>query len=71
MQRTPHRCPHCSQPLDLSRDMWGPYYLCADCGWTAEDDDQVITASPKPHHVPPGFFSAQPPTSQPTHARRV
>jgi len=21
--------------------MWGPYYLCADCGWTAEDDEHL------------------------------
>jgi hypothetical protein len=28
--------------------MWGFYYLCADCGWTAEDDDSVIGARPGP-----------------------
>ena len=41
MQRTPHRCPHCEQPLHLHADMWGLYYLCADCGWTAEDDEHL------------------------------
>ncbi len=41
MQRTPHACPHCRQPIWLHSDMWGPYYLCEDCGWTAEDDEQV------------------------------
>ena len=44
MQRTPHRCPHCSQLLALSSDMWGFYYVCGACGWTCEDDDQVPDA---------------------------
>lgn len=41
MQATPHRCPGCNQPIWISNDMWGPYYLCQDCGWTAEDDDDL------------------------------
>lgn len=48
MQATPHRCPGCNQPLWISNDMWGPYYLCHDCGWTAEDDDDVLAES-EPH----------------------
>jgi len=41
VQRTPHRCPHCSQPLCIHNDMWGPYYLCEGCGWTGEDDEHL------------------------------
>jgi hypothetical protein len=48
MQRTPYRCPECSVMLTLSSDMWGPYYLCATCGWTCEDDDSVSGAVVKP-----------------------
>jgi hypothetical protein len=55
VQRTPYRCPHCDQPLMVHSDMWGPYYLCEACGWTAEDDAQ-LTATPAartkvPDHV--------------------
>ncbi len=41
MQRTPHHCPCCNQPIGISSDMWGQYYLCQDCGFTAEDDDEL------------------------------
>ena len=41
MQRTPQRCPCCSQPLGISWDMWGQYYVCQGCGFTAEDDDEL------------------------------
>ena len=41
MQRTPQRCPCCSQPLAISWDMWGQYYVCPGCGFTAEDDDEL------------------------------
>ncbi len=41
MQRLKHRCPCCDQPLGISWDMWGQYYLCSDCGFTAEDDDDL------------------------------
>jgi hypothetical protein len=41
MQRVPHRCPRCDQPLGISWDMWGKYYLCGGCGFTAEDDDEL------------------------------
>jgi hypothetical protein len=55
VQRTSHRCPHCYQPLRRHSDMWGPYYLCEDCGWTAEDDEHLslagIARSRVPHHV--------------------
>ena len=55
MQRTSHRCPQCDQALVVQSDMWGPYYLCEKCGWTAEDDDQLKAAPARrdrvPHHV--------------------
>jgi len=41
MQRLSHRCPRCDQPLEISCDMWGKYYLCGGCGFTAEDDDEL------------------------------
>jgi len=41
MQRLSHRCPRCDQPLGISWDMWGKYYLCGGCGFTAEDDDEL------------------------------
>ena len=55
VQRTPHHCPHCDEALVIHSDMWGPYYLCEGCGWTAEDDDDVAkpaaTRAKVPHHV--------------------
>ena len=47
MQRLSHRCPRCDQPLGISCDMWGKYYLCGGCGFTAEDDDELHTNSVK------------------------
>jgi hypothetical protein len=41
MQRCRSRCPRCSQPLGRSWDMWGEYYVCPDCGFAAEDDDDL------------------------------
>lgn len=41
MQRIALRCPRCDQPLGISWDMWGKYYLCGGCGFTAEDDDEL------------------------------
>ena len=39
MLRRPRRhCPRCRQTLTVSRDMWGEFYICEDCGF-AEDDD--------------------------------
>ncbi|HLB26766.1 MAG TPA: hypothetical protein VJN32_03900 [Dehalococcoidia bacterium] len=34
--------------------MWGKYYLCGGCGFTAEDDDEVngIRAEPVPPTLP-------------------
>ena len=54
MQRLTHRCPRCDQPLGISWDMWGKYYLCGGCGFTAEDDDEVngIHAEPAPPSLP-------------------
>lgn len=57
MQRTSHRCPHCRQPLRIASDMWGLYYLCEDCGWTAEDDDDV--ARPEQSAPPPYLPAAK------------
>jgi len=45
MQRTPHRCPKCAEPVLLHADMWGPYYVCDDCGWTCEDDASLVPAA--------------------------
>jgi hypothetical protein len=60
MQRIPHRCPRCGQPLGISWDMWGKYYLCGGCGFTAEDDDEL---NGKSRHAmsPPisGFFQKE------------
>ena len=41
MQRCDYRCPCCDQPLGISCDMWGRYYICGGCGFTAEDDDEL------------------------------
>ena len=41
MQRSSDCCPRCDQPLRISCDMWGKYYLCGGCGFTAEDDDEL------------------------------
>ncbi len=60
MQRTPHRCPHCEQPLLISNDMWGPYYLCEDCGWTAEDDSELVV-KPAPLNIPPHLLDSRDP----------
>ena len=62
LQLVSFRCPGCSELLTLSSDMWGLYYLCATCGFTAEDDDQVVGARTKPMPVPPGFIGAEPPS---------
>jgi len=29
----------------VSHDMWGPYYLCDDCGWTTEDDHKLAAVT--------------------------
>lgn len=47
MKRTSSRCPGCRSVLVLCCDMWGLYYLCEDCGWTAEDDD-LLDAADRP-----------------------
>jgi predicted RNA-binding Zn-ribbon protein involved in translation (DUF1610 family) len=44
LEQTPHRCPGCKRPICITCDMWGEYYLCEDCGWTAEDDDELVPA---------------------------
>ena len=41
MERTQQPCPHCSCLLVISRDMWGPFYVCPECGFSAEDDDEL------------------------------
>ncbi|HZP25464.1 MAG TPA: hypothetical protein VFB90_00265 [Dehalococcoidia bacterium] len=37
----PQSCPSCQGILSISSDMWGHYYFCEDCGFTAEDDDEI------------------------------
>ena len=64
MQRTSHRCPHCSQLLALSSDMWGLYYLCATCGWTCEDDAHIgATVRREPSSLSVGLIVEQHPSS--------
>jgi len=60
MYRTSHRCPHCSQFLALSSDMWGLYYLCGACGWTCEDDDRIPDARRNAASALHGPANAQP-----------
>ena len=57
MQRTLHRCPCCSDPLWIHSDMWGPYYVCDGCGWTAEDDDSLKASKLTP--PPPAFLTPE------------
>ncbi len=57
MQRTLHRCPCCSQPLGISWDMWGQYYVCQDCGFTAEDDDELKPRAAGQPDQPPAFLT--------------
>ncbi len=52
MLRSPHRCPCCSQPLGINCDMWGDFYVCADCGFTAEDDDELKVGAKLQPFVP-------------------
>ena len=48
MQQVTASCPRCDQPLGISWDMWGKYYVCAECGFAADDDDQLIANGKKP-----------------------
>ena len=52
MQRLSYCCPRCDQPLGISWDMWGKYYLCAGCGFTAEDDDELNGKGREPTSPP-------------------
>ena len=56
MQPTPQRCPCCNQPLGISWDMWGEYYMCEDCGFTAEDDDELKPQTASESLKPPAFL---------------
>ena len=62
MQRTPHRCPCCGQPLGISWDMWGQYYVCQDCGFTAEDDDELKPHAASQPNQPPAFLTIPAPS---------
>ncbi len=44
LNRPQRRCPRCNDPLDVSRDMWGEFYVCEECGFAAEDDSLVAEA---------------------------
>ena len=59
MQRTPDRCPCCSQPLGISWDMWGQYYVCQGCGFTAEDDDELKPLAASEPIQPPMFLTTR------------
>ncbi len=41
MQPSPRACPGCNGQLFISSDMWGHFYACEGCGFTAEDDDDI------------------------------
>ena len=41
MQGTSRCCPSCDEPLGISWDMWGQFYVCQECGFTAEDDNEL------------------------------
>ncbi len=53
MPQMAHRCPCCDQPRGISWDMWGQYYVCGECGFTAEDDDELNGKAKTP--LPPPF----------------
>lgn len=38
LRRPQRRCPRCNDPLDVSQDMWGEFYVCQECGFATEDD---------------------------------
>ena len=42
LRRPQRRCPRCNDLLDVSRDMWGEFYVCEECGFAAEDDGLVL-----------------------------
>ncbi len=50
MTYTNEICPTCHAWLVISWDMWGEYYLCNQCGFTAEDDDDL--QSPVDERIP-------------------
>ena len=60
MLRTTSRCPCCSQPLEITWDMWGQFYVCQDCGFTAEDDDELERERRWPS-IPPWLAQRQSP----------
>lgn len=68
MQRSPHRCPRCSQPLDISWDMWGQFYVCQECGFTAEDDDDLTVVPEKRPFPALPLWAIPPKHSWPWHA---
>lgn len=41
IRTTAQLCPHCKGSLLISCDMWGEFYACEACGFTAEDDDEI------------------------------
>lgn len=43
----PQACPSCKGGLSVSSDMWGHFYSCEECGFTAEDDDEIAA----PHNA--------------------
>ncbi len=47
MELTQQPCPHCSCPLVISWDMWGPFYVCPECGFSAEDEDELSQRNQK------------------------
>jgi transposase-like protein len=59
MQRVESHCPCCGRDLVISWDMWGSYYLCDDCGFTAEDDEELTVERAAPSAPAPQLATAQ------------
>ncbi|MBI2912360.1 MAG: hypothetical protein HYY03_00385 [Chloroflexi bacterium] len=46
----------------MSWDMWGQYYVCQDCGFTAEDDDELKPHAASQPDQPPAFLTIPAPS---------
>lgn len=39
--RTTVTCPSCARGMEMSWDMWGPYYVCQGCGLALDGDEEL------------------------------
>jgi len=44
LRHSSNLCPNCRRALFVSCDMWGEFFVCDGCGFTAEDDDELVGA---------------------------